>query len=132
MSTLNAPLIIGAPQPDTSPRRSAGRPPISTVRLPLGNGVGGCGPATGGMAQACRSPAAAAGRLPINTLATPGPPTTPGCAVGSVTRAAGGIADLLVNLHHPGINGAQHARADIRCWGLNLYICCTQYGNRRG
>ena len=41
--TVGAPMTIGAPHPDMSPTRSAGRPPISTVELPIGNGVGGCG-----------------------------------------------------------------------------------------
>src|SRR5215470_14579278 len=61
ISTLGAPLTIGAPQPDISPSRNAGRPPMNTVTLPLAKGVGGCGPATGGIAQACISPATAAG-----------------------------------------------------------------------
>src|SRR5690606_24164986 len=85
---------IGAPQADMSPTRSAGRPWISTVIEPFGNGAGGCGPAGGGIEQVCRSPTTAAGRLPMSTVATPGPVTTPGWGVRSLTRAAGGMAAL--------------------------------------
>ena len=49
--TVGAPMMIGAPQPAMSPTRSAGRPPIITVVLPIGNGVGGCG---GGRREAAR------------------------------------------------------------------------------
>src|SRR5579884_778898 len=89
--TFIIPTTIGAPQPDTSPISNAGRPPISTVKLPRGNGVGGCGPAGGGKAHVCRSPTTAAGIPPMSTVGTPGPVMTPGCPVGSPTRAAGGM-----------------------------------------
>ena len=69
---------MGAPQPLMSPTRAAGRPAISTVALPLAIGVGGCGPAVGGIEQACRSPTTAAGMPPMSTIATPGPVMTPG------------------------------------------------------
>jgi hypothetical protein len=51
ISTSGIPMTIGAPQPDMSPTRAAGLPPISTVTLPLAMGDGGCGPASGGIAQ---------------------------------------------------------------------------------
>ena len=51
MITVGAPITIGAPQPDMSPIRSAGRPPIMTVVLPIGNGVGGCGGRAGEAAR---------------------------------------------------------------------------------
>jgi len=62
-----------------------------TVVLPIGNGVGGCGPAGGGMKHWCSPPETAAGSPPISTLGAPGGATIPGWAVGSVMRAAGGI-----------------------------------------
>jgi len=37
------------------------------------------------------SPTTAAGSPPINTVGTPGPLMIPGCPLGSVTLAAGGI-----------------------------------------
>src|SRR5918912_1253250 len=81
---------MGAPQPAMSPARAAGRPPIKTVALPLAMGVGGCGPASGGIAHACMSPTTAAGMPPMRTVGTPGPVIVPGCPVGSPTLAAGG------------------------------------------
>jgi hypothetical protein len=71
--------------------RRAGRPPMSTVTLPFGNGDGGCGPPGGGNEQVWTSPATAAGIPPISTVGTPGPVTTPGWAVASARRAAGGM-----------------------------------------
>jgi len=90
-------MTMGAPHPLVSPTRAAGRPPISTVALPLTIGVGGCGPAVGGIEQAWLSPNTAAGIPPINTFATPGPTIVPGCPVGSPTLAANGIHPPLVN-----------------------------------
>lgn len=51
MRTVGMPMTIGAPHPTRSPIRAAGLPPISTVKLPITMGVGGCGPAKGGMAH---------------------------------------------------------------------------------
>ena len=65
--TVGAPITIGAPQPAMSPTRSAGRPPIITVMLPIGNGVGGC-TAGGGKLHVCRSPTTAAGIPAISTV----------------------------------------------------------------
>src|SRR5690606_23388411 len=109
-----------APQPDLSPTRSAGRPPISTVALPGGKGDGGCGPAGVGIEQVCVSPATAAGCPPISTVATPGPVTTPGWAVGSPTRAAGGMAfspgsRSRVDLHQRSGDGRIAGRGDVGC-----------------
>src|ERR687884_966343 len=88
---------MGAPQPAMSPARAAGRPPIKTVALPLAMGVGGCGPANGGIAHACMSPTTAAGMPPMRTVGTPGPVIVPGCPVGSPTLAAGGMVFFLLN-----------------------------------
>lgn len=69
-------MMIAAPQPDRSPTRRAGFPPIITVVLPIGNGVGGCGGVTGN-AQVCKSPTSAAGIPPMITVGQPGPLTIP-------------------------------------------------------
>ena len=76
--TSLVPVTIAAPQPATSPIRNAGLPPINTLVLPWLKGVGACGPAVGGIAQAWVSPTTAAGMPPINTVDTPGPATVPG------------------------------------------------------
>src|SRR5712692_3058223 len=99
-------MMMGAPQPARSPTLAAGRPPISTVALPFTIGVGGCGPASGGMAHVCVSPNTAAGIPPIKTVATPGPAMVPGCPVGSPTRAAGGMFSSSVDLHRQALNAA--------------------------
>src|SRR3954469_22160976 len=102
-----APITIGAPQADISPRRAAGRPPISTVGQPGGTiGVTPCGPAGGGIAQTVGLPTTAAGIPPIRTVGTPGGSTEPGCPVGSPTRAAGGIGprSSLVDLDQAGMD----------------------------
>lgn len=91
ISTVGAPAMIGAPQPVRSPIRAAGCPPIRTVGHPGGMiGVGGCGGVPGNE-QACSVPTVAAGIPLMMTVGTPGPVSTPGWAVGSPTRAAGGI-----------------------------------------
>ena len=95
ISTVGAPPTIGAPQPDMSPMRSAGRPPISTVTLPLGNGVGGCGPA-GRRHRAdcgCRRRRRREARDQHGGHAGSGRRCRD-APVGSVTRAAGGIGQL--------------------------------------
>jgi hypothetical protein len=84
--TVGAPIKIGAPQPAISPTRKAGLPPMNTVTLPIGKGVGGCGVGTN--EQACKSPTTAAGIPPIVTVGTPGPVIAPGCPVISPTLAA--------------------------------------------
>jgi hypothetical protein len=86
------PEVIVAPQPTLSPIRAAGRPPISTDLLPPVIGVGGCGPANGGMEQTWVSPATAAGCPTMSTVITPGPLIAPGWVVASPTLAAGGIS----------------------------------------
>src|SRR5215211_6283547 len=88
--TVVAPMTIGAPQPDTSPVRTAGMPPTNTVALPGAIGVGGWGGVPGNE-QMCSVPIFAAGLPSISTFSTPGPPIMPGWGVGSPTRAAGGI-----------------------------------------
>jgi hypothetical protein len=61
MTTVADEVTIMAPHPQGSLSRAAGRPPIKTVALPFKIGFGGCGPASGGKAQACMSPTTAAG-----------------------------------------------------------------------
>jgi hypothetical protein len=73
-----------------SPTRNAGRPPIITVMLPIGNGVGGW-TAGGGKLHVWMSPTTAAGIPAMSTVGTPGPVMTPGCPVGSPTLAANGM-----------------------------------------
>src|SRR4051812_48132171 len=92
MITVGAPNTIGAPHPAKSPILAAGRPPISTVVEPPTIVLGGCGPPGGGMLHTCGVPRVAAGSPLTSTVGTPGGPTTPGCPVGSPTRAAGGMA----------------------------------------
>jgi len=76
--TFIAPMMIGAPQPDMSPIRAAGMPPISTVGQPGGTiAVGGC-TAGGGNEQMCGVDTVAAGIPAIRTVGTPGGPITPG------------------------------------------------------
>src|SRR3954468_17942137 len=107
---------MGAPQPTKSPILAAGRPATSTVALPFTIGLGGCGPAAGGIAQVCRSPTTAAGRPPIRTVATPGPVMVPGWPVGSRTRAAAGITSswsaISVDLHEGSRDVADSRRLD--------------------
>src|SRR5215469_13313914 len=100
MFTVGAPITIGAPQPLMSPMRAAGRLPIITVILPFAIGFGGCGPAGGGIAQATWSPTQAAGCPEIKTFGHPGPTITPGCPIGSKTRAAKGMSIPLVDVDH--------------------------------
>ena len=94
--------MIGAPHPDMSPIRSAGRLLISTVVLPIGNGVGGCG-GVDGIEHTCMSPTTAAGIPPISTVGTPGPWTTPGCPVGisSSPPSADGHSSQLIFTSEP-------------------------------
>src|SRR5262245_40912748 len=112
MFTVGAPITIGAPHPAMSPTRSAGRPPIMTVGLPIGNGVGGC-TAGGGKLHVCRSPTTAAGIPPIMTVGTPGPVTTPGCPVGSPTRAANGTVPPSVDRDHRAADGRLAGARDL-------------------
>lgn len=87
-------MTIGAPQAAMSPIRAAGMPPMSTVGQPGGAiGVGGC-TAGGGNEQMCGVVTVAAGSPAMSTVGTPGGPMTPGCPVGSPTRAAGGTVVL--------------------------------------
>src|SRR6267142_2441539 len=90
-----------APQMQASLARTAGRPPMSTVVLPLGKALTVGWWPTGGNEHTCRSPATAAGMPPISTVATPGPVITPPCVLVSPTRAAAGMAwtPFLVDLH---------------------------------
>src|SRR5262245_45313540 len=97
MITVSAPVTIGAPHDDWSFIRSADRPAMSTVVLPLGKGAGGCGPAVGGIMQTCVSPTIAAGSFTMSTVGAPGPAMTPGCPVLSPKRAAGGMVNPLVD-----------------------------------
>src|SRR5689334_24817003 len=125
------PITIGAPQPDMSPIRAAGRPPIRTVTLPITIGDGGCGPARGGIVQATMSPITAAGKPPIRTFGTPGPVIIPGWPIGSRMRAAGGISFSLkrfslVDLHQSardidGGRGQVHG-----CAGDQVQIGCAR------
>src|ERR1044071_316676 len=116
-------MMMGAPQPDMSPIRAAIRPPIKTVALPLTIGVGGCGPASGGIEQAWLSPITAAGMPPIKTVATPGPTITPGCPVGSPTRAANGISLLLlIQLNRETRHGAWACRSDGNLRRRHIYL----------
>lgn len=71
--------------------RAAGRPPISTLVEHGGTMTDGGWTAGGGNEQMCGVVAVAAGIPTMSTVGTPGGPITPGCAVGSPTRAAGGI-----------------------------------------
>src|ERR1044072_287144 len=96
-------------------------PPIRTVGQPGGTiAGGGCG-TTPGNEQMCGVPTVAAGMPAMSTVGTPGGPITPGCPVGSPTRAAAGIARSshafarwsLVDLHH---------RAGQRRRGLALEV----------
>src|SRR5438270_781744 len=90
--TVGQPMMIGAPHRATSPIRAAGIPPISTVGQPGGAIVLGGWTAGGGNEKMCGVPTVAAGTPPISTVGTPGGPITPGCPVGSPTRAAGGMS----------------------------------------
>jgi len=86
--------MIGAPHAAMSPTRAAGMPPISTVGQPGGTiADGGC-TAGGGNEQMCGVVTVAAGSPAMSTVGTPGGPMTPGCPVGSPTRAAGGTVVL--------------------------------------
>jgi hypothetical protein len=64
---------------------------MSTVTLPIGNGltVGWC--PDGGSEQVWVSPITAAGIPPMSTVAAPGPVITPPWVLTSPTLAAGGM-----------------------------------------
>src|SRR6266849_6016893 len=113
-------MMMGAPQPARSPTLAAGRPPMNTVALPFTIGVGGCGPASGGIAQVCSVPTTAACIPPMSTVGTPGPAIVPGWPVGSPTLAAGGMVASFallpgsVNPYHAGLNLTLPAAVDTR------------------
>src|ERR1051326_8044535 len=98
-----------------SPMRRAGRPPISTVALPFGKPLGGCGPAGGGSMHVCRPVATAAGTPLIKTFGTPGGAASPGCPVGSLMRAAGGMQFSSVDLHQRTVDAHYAAGGDVYC-----------------
>src|SRR5579859_3308257 len=100
--TVGQPITIvegGPTHTHISPTRAAGIPAINTSGLPgpiIGPptwGIGGTPGVTIG--QTCMSVRRAAGIPPIRTVGAPGPVIVPPCAVGSPTRAAGGIVYLL-------------------------------------
>ena len=75
--TVGAPTAAIALHRQASVVRTAGRPPISTLLLPLEKGLTVGWWEMGGKTQTCKSPATAAGMPPTKTVATPGPVIVP-------------------------------------------------------